>query len=536
MLDWSALGTFAGGIGLFLLGMHLMTDGLKRAAGNALHRILVSSTKTRLRALLSGITITGIVHSSSAVTVATIGFVNVGLLDLPRAIWVIFGSNVGTTVTGWLVALSGVDLDLAPLALPGIALGMLLWLTGGEKRRGAIGLTVVGFGLFFLGLAFMKDAFASLATVVDPSRVQGTGPVSVLSFVGVGLVLTVAMQSSSASLAIAITAAGSGVVSMADAAGWIVGANLGTTSTAALSVIGATPNARRAAMAHVIFNVLAAVVALGLLPVMLATIDLLLDVSVGTASAQTSLAVFHTAFNLVGVLLAWPLSGRLVRFLEKRFESREEEASTPRYLDQNVLAVPELALEAARRETGRLAHEAAECVALACADAPANESELARQRQVFDALLGAISSFLTRLDHKSVSVPVAAGLQALVRTSSYLTIAVEQAAFVTDHRNDEAAHEAGSKTIPSVLAAAREVIELADPESERFQVPAAQQALGVLSERHRLAETEYTQSAARGARGAQQAIWRQHLLTEVRRGAKYLVLAAQALEEARTTT
>jgi Na+/phosphate symporter len=149
---FALVGGLASGVGLFLLGMGLMTDGLKLAAGPALERTLARSTKTRLRGLASGALVTLLVQSSSAVTVATIGFVNAGLLTLGQSLWVLFGANVGTTMTGWLVALVGLKFDIALLALPLIGLGMLLRLTGEGSRRGALGTAVAGFGVLFLGI------------------------------------------------------------------------------------------------------------------------------------------------------------------------------------------------------------------------------------------------------------------------------------------------------------------------------------------------------------------------------------------------
>jgi phosphate:Na+ symporter len=167
MISWSLVGSGLGGLGLFLLGIHLMTAGLKVAAGDALRDVLRRWADSRVRGMMSGILITGLVQSSSAVTVAAIGFVNAGLLTLPQAMWVVFGSNVGTTLTGWLVVLIGINFKIEALALPLLGVGMILFLTGTSSRRGALGEALAGFGVFFLGIATLKVTFEGIGYAID---------------------------------------------------------------------------------------------------------------------------------------------------------------------------------------------------------------------------------------------------------------------------------------------------------------------------------------------------------------------------------
>ena len=261
---WALSTNLIGGLGLFRLGMTMMTDGLKLAAGPALARILAGATRTRWHALGSGMLVTAMVQSSGAVTVAAIGFVNAGLLALGPALWVLFGANVGTTMTGWIIALVGLKFKIESLALPLIGVGVALRLTGEGKRRGAMGTTLAGFGLLFLGIAMLQASFTGLAGQVELP--QGEGPLAVLAQVAIGAAMTVLMQSSGASMAIALTAAQGGLLTAQGAAAVVIGANVGTTFTALLAAIGATPNARRAAAAHVAFNLITGTVALVLLP------------------------------------------------------------------------------------------------------------------------------------------------------------------------------------------------------------------------------------------------------------------------------
>lgn len=419
----TTLGTMAGGLGLFLLGMGLMTDGLKLAAGPALHRILSGATRTRVHALGSGLLVTALVQSSSAVTVATIGFVNAGLLALGPALWVLFGANVGTTMTGWVVALVGLKFKVELLAMPLAGLGALLRLTGEGRRSGAIGTALAGFGLLFMGIALLQQAFAGLAGQI--SLPQGDGPLGVLAQLGIGVLMTVLMQSSSAAMAITLTAAQGGLVGAQGAAAVVIGANIGTTVTALLAAIGATPNARRAASAHVVFNLGTGVVALLLLPWLIGVLGQARKALGLPPDPATQLAMFHTTFNLIGVLLMWPLAQRLTNWLQQRFRAREDDEEQPRFLDDTVLAVPTLALDALSREVARAGQVALRMTrnVLAGADAIALEADHA----ILLSLDGAIERFVERLRSASMSQVASARLAELLRIERYHEAGTEQA-------------------------------------------------------------------------------------------------------------
>jgi phosphate:Na+ symporter len=346
--------TFAGGIGLFLLGMRLMSDGLKVAAGPALRGLLEAATRSRARGLASGVLITAMVQSSSVVIFATIGFVNAGLLTLGQAIGVIFGANLGTTLTSWVVALIGFNVDLQVLAMPAVALGMATWVSS-SGRRAALGQALVGFGIFFLGLDVLKGAFSNLGEIFELGALAGDGVLGLLLFTGVGILMTVLMQSSSAALAVTLTAAAGGVVPLPAAAAMVIGANVGTTSTAVFATFGATAAARRAAAAHVAFNIVAAVVSLLLLPLLLQVGQHLVALSGAGPQPATVLAILHTLSKVLGLLVMWPLTGQLVALLERHFGSRESDPAVPQHLDRNVLSTPLLALDALRLELVRIA-------------------------------------------------------------------------------------------------------------------------------------------------------------------------------------
>ena len=418
----SSIGNLIGGLGLLLIGMGLMTDGLKLAAGNTLRDILALWTNTRARGLFSGFLITGIVQSSSAVTVATIGFANAGMLSLEKAIWVIFGSNVGTTMTAWIVALIGFKLNIEALALPMVGIGAILKLTGKETRRGFSGQALVGFGLLFLGIGFLKSSFESLSANISLPQAQELTLLLVLTYLFIGFLLTTVMQSSSAAMVVALSAAESGLVPYNIAAAMIIGANLGTTTTAIISVFGATSTAKRVAMAHVMFNVITALAALLLLGPML-----WLGATVQTAfgldtSPSVSLAIFHTTFNVLGVILMWPLSSRMVQMLNHRFQTQEETESRPRYLDKNVLALPYIAVDTLSLELSRIATM---CVELFQKNLRLQDYDFKSRSAIIRNLAGEIGKFSAGLNKNELTPFISEALMSLMHALQEYILSIE---------------------------------------------------------------------------------------------------------------
>jgi len=348
-VQWTAL---LGGLGLFLLGMNMLSEGLKLAAGKALEVILKQATRTRWRGLVSGAFTTALVQSSSAVTVATIGFVNASLLSLGGAIWVLFGANLGTTTTGWLVAVAGLKFDLSVAALPMIAVGVAMKLAGLGQRLSAYGEALAGFGLLFYGIMLMQLGFEDMSSQWQIP--QGEGVAAILLQLLAGVLMTAVMQSSSASIAIALTAAQTGLIDLNGAAAVVIGANIGTTVTAVLASIGATPNARRVASAHVLFNTLTAAAALLIMPWLLPAIVDSREVLGWGESAAMTLALFNTVFNALGVLLMWPLATAMTRFLERQFVTETDQGAKPEFLDRTTLPVPSMAAQALAFELERM--------------------------------------------------------------------------------------------------------------------------------------------------------------------------------------
>jgi phosphate:Na+ symporter len=342
-----------GGIGLFLVGMMLTTDGLRAAAGDQLRTTLLRFTGGPYKALLTGAVVTALVQSSSVTTVAAIGFVGAGLLTFRQSLSLIFGANIGTTATGWLVASVGLKLDISSLALPLVGVGALLRLFA-RGRTADLSLALAGFGLIFVGVGVMQQGMGALTGLLTPQELPGDTFGGRLLLMGIGIILTSVMQSSSAAVATTLTALHSGGISLQQAAAMVIGANIGTTVTAGLAAIGASTSAKRTALAHLMFNVVTGVTAFGLLPLFVA-LSARVGSELGPGDAATALAAFHTVFNAFGVLLVFPFAGRFASFVERVIPERGPHLT--RHLDVNATHIGGLAIEAVRQTALEMAHE-----------------------------------------------------------------------------------------------------------------------------------------------------------------------------------
>jgi phosphate:Na+ symporter len=424
------IGMLAGGLGLFLLAVNMITDGLKSAAGLVLRDMLSKWTRSPAHGIVTGLTITAIVQSSSAVTVATIGFVNAGLITMRQALGIVYGSNIGTTMTGWLVAIIGFKINVEAFALPIIGIGMLIRLTGGETKRAPLGLALVGFGLFFIGIDVLKDAFDGLLTVVDLNKFTVEGVWGVLMYVGIGFLMTVLTQSSSAAIAITLTATTGGVLGLYAAAAMVIGANLGTTSTAGIAVIGATANAKRVACAHIIFNAGTGAVALMILPVLFWIVQNTGELLGLEAIPAVTLALFHTIFNILGVALIFPLNDRLARFLEKRFITQDEIEGRAMYLDKTVAVTPTLAVNALVLELSRITTVVRRMGLAVLNSESINSKKVTSDHIVVHKLCSAVSEFISLLERKSLGKDVSEQLAKVLRAEQHLLACADQALVV----------------------------------------------------------------------------------------------------------
>lgn len=332
----------AAGLGLFLYGIQLMGNGLQKAAGENLKSIIGLLTKNRFIAVFVGILVTGIIQSSSATTVMVVGFVNAGMLTLNQAIGIIMGANVGTTVTAQLISFS---LEAyAPIA---VAIGMILHITGkGQKARDYADI-LIGFGILFIGMTYMKSALAPLGELEGFRQLLiSFGQTPVLGII-VGFLLTLVLQSSSASIGILVALATEGLLPLSSALPILYGDNIGTCTTALLSSIGASKNAQRAAVMHLTFNVIGTLIFVLILnkPVM----HIVEVVNPGAVARQVANA--HSIFNLVNVVIQFPFAPLIVKFAEKVIPLKEEVVPAPIIqLDKRILNTPSIALQSAYNE------------------------------------------------------------------------------------------------------------------------------------------------------------------------------------------
>lgn len=333
-----------GGLGLFLLGMVIMTEGLRTLAGNAMRTALMRFTRSPYSGALTGAVATAVLQSSSAITVAAVGFVGAGLLSFSASLGVIFGANIGTTVTGWLVVLLGFKFKLGTLALPFVLVGVVMHMFG-KGRFAAAGYGLAGFGLIFVGIATMQDGMSGLEQTLRPEDLPMDSVIGRLLLTLLGIVFTLITQSSSAGIAATITAFYAGAINFEQAAALGVGMGIGTTVTAMMAGIGGNAGARRTGVSHLLFNLVVGFAALALIgPYIL----LWEQVSPGLLSREGGLALvaFHTAYNTLGALVFLPFTRQYAHLLYRLVPDRAP--TYTRRLDTTVLDDPTTALTAAQ--------------------------------------------------------------------------------------------------------------------------------------------------------------------------------------------
>lgn len=343
MWDQFDIWKFIAGLGLFLFGMFMLEEGIKALSGRAFKKFLRKHTKNKIKAILSGTLITAIVQSSSVVSLMTLAFVGAGVIKLSNAIGIILGSNLGTTITGWIVVTLGFKVDIESFALPCVGLGGLgLIFLAKSERFSNISKLVVGFGFLFLGLDYMKLSISGLAETFDMNLYADYG---LFVFALIGLVLTAIIQSSSATMVITLSALSAGIINFEMAAAIVVGADLGTTVTVLIGGLGKTLSKRQVAFSHFFFNVIVATIGFVFLYGFIALVK---DV-IGIEDGLMGLVAFHTSINLVGVILFFPFVGLFAKLLKRMF--KEKSTSTSNFINKVSIKVPEAALTALRDET-----------------------------------------------------------------------------------------------------------------------------------------------------------------------------------------
>ncbi|RAR50395.1 Na/Pi cotransporter family protein [Flavobacterium lacus] len=335
---------FLAGLGIFMYGMFLLEEAIKQLSGKAFKIFIRKSTTGRIRSIFTGLFSTAVLQSSSAVTLMTLTFVGAGMISMQNAIGVVMGTNLGTTATSWLVATIGFKINIEGLFLPLIGLGGLgLIFLSKSPRYNGISRLLVGLGFLFMGLEYMKLSVEGFTSSFDLASIPHYG---MLFYVLIAIVMTSVMQSSSATIAIILTALHTGLITFSEGAAMVIGANIGTTTTVMLGALGGIAIKKQVALSHLIFNIFTGVVAFLSLPLLTKLILYLLSED---NNAVLGVTLFHTIFNLLGVLLFLPFIGILVKLLQSVYPEKRNE--TTQFISNATPDLPEAALVAVRNET-----------------------------------------------------------------------------------------------------------------------------------------------------------------------------------------
>ncbi len=335
------------GLGMFLFGMHQMEDSVKKLSGRAFKKLIRRYTTGKFKSIFSGVFVTSVLQSSSAVSLMILAFVGAGVMSMENAIGVMLGSNIGTTITAWIVATLGFKIKIATFSLPMVGLGGvgLVFFADSEKLSNTSKL-LAGFGFLFLGLDYMKESVDVFTSTFNISSLPDYG---LIVYLLVGALLTALMQSSSASLAVVLTALNAQIIDFNASAAMVVGANVGTTVTVLLGSIGGVQAKKRVAYSHFTFNIITGIVAMLLLP---ALSYLVLNIFGAKENAVVGIALFHTVFNVLGVVIFLPFIGVLARVLNRLFPDRIADFSL--FIANATVDVPEAAIVALQKETMHL--------------------------------------------------------------------------------------------------------------------------------------------------------------------------------------
>ena len=347
-----------GSLGLFLYGMKIMSEGLQKVAGDRLRSILTAMTTNRVTGVLTGVLITALIQSSSATTVMVVSFVNAGLLTLAESISVIMGANIGTTVTAWIISIFGFKVDMAAFALPLLAIALPL-IFSGQSNRKSVGEFIFGFSFLFMGLSYLKanapDLNANPEMLAFVQNYTDMGFFSILLFLFIGTILTMIVQASAATMAITLIMCANGWISLELGAALVLGENIGTTITANLAALTANTQAKRAALAHFVFNVFGVIWVLIIFHPFMQLVNWVVDTFFQTSNPEVAisykLSAFHSIFNICNVcILIWG-----VKLIERTVcalihPKEEDEEPRLRFITGGMLSTAELSILQARKE------------------------------------------------------------------------------------------------------------------------------------------------------------------------------------------
>ena len=338
------------GIAIFIIGMFFMQDGFKQLSGGILEKLLEKFTSNTLYAIATGFLSTSVVQSSTIITLIVVSFLSAELLTLVQAVGIVFGSNVGSTTTAWIVSSLGVDVKISTYAFPMLVFGVVLrfFKSNGVKGSGNV---LLGLGFIFLGISYMKDGFDIMKNSIDLASYAMEGYLGIIVYILIGILITVVIQSSAATLAIVITALNADSITYLNALALAIGANVGTTLTTILASFASNENGKRVALIHFLFNLISATFITILIYQFIDLTDFIAPfLGVSDNNYGMKLALFHTIFSVTGVILLTPAISLLVKLSEKLIQKKVSSASKPKYLNQSVLSNPDASLAALRKE------------------------------------------------------------------------------------------------------------------------------------------------------------------------------------------
>ena len=338
------------GIAIFIIGMFFMQDGFKQLSGGILEKLLEKFTSNTLYAILTGFLSTSVVQSSTIITLIVVSFLSAELLTLVQAVGIVFGSNVGSTTTAWIVSSLGVDVKISTYAFPMLVFGVVLrfFKSNGVKGSGNV---LLGLGFIFFGISYMKDGFDIMKNSIDLASYAMEGYLGIIVYILIGILITVVIQSSAATLAIVITALNADSITYVNAIALAIGANVGTTLTTILASFASNENGKRVALIHFLFNLISATFITILIFQFIDLTDFIAPfLGVSDKNYGMKLALFHTIFSVTGVILLTPAISLLVKLSEKLIQKKVSSASKPKYLNQSVLSNPDASLAALRKE------------------------------------------------------------------------------------------------------------------------------------------------------------------------------------------
>ena len=344
----------AAGVAVFLFGMLALEEGFKAFTGGMLEKLLKRTTDKLWKSISFGVLTTTLMQSSSLVSVITISFLSAELISLAAGIGIIFGANLGTTTGAWLVAGFGLKVKLATYAMPMLVFGIILIFQKMRSLKG-LGYILAGMGFLFLGIHYMKEGFDAFKQTLDLAQYSVSGYTGLLIYALIGIAATVIMQSSHATLVLVLTALAANQINYENALALAIGSNIGTTITAILGSLSSNIQGKRLAGAHLVFNLTTGLIAIVLIQQIILAVDAFsMEVGIAVDNYTLKLAVFHTIFNLLGIIVMVPFIRKLVYFLETYITSSENQIEKPRYLSEASSEIPDAAIEAVRKETLRL--------------------------------------------------------------------------------------------------------------------------------------------------------------------------------------